>query len=148
MNMSPNPPKSSPKNPKPTSKIPKSTPVKVHIPHKGQIPIWMHDHIEKVVDVASDGHCRFRAIAGLRNLSVDDHQMICYQLHEELIGEGNARYRRMTNDDKRYKEVLDALTYSGIGYAPPDKWITMSDMGFLIAQKYNHTLVLLSTQKG
>jgi len=140
-NMSHNPPKLTPKNPNPT-------PVKVHIPHKDQIPIWMHDFIEIVVDVAGDGHCGFRAVAGLRNLSVDDHQMIRYQLHQELIGEGNARYRRMINDDKRYKDVLGALTYSGIGYAPPDKWMTMPDMGFLIAQKYNHAVVLLSTQKG
>jgi len=54
----------------------------------------------------------------------------------------------MINNDRRYKAVLNALTFSGIGHAPPDKWMTMSDMGFLIAQKYNHALVLLSTQKG
>jgi hypothetical protein len=74
--------------------------------------------------------------------------MICYQLHKELIGEGNARYRRMINDDKRYQEVLGALTYFGIGYTLPDKLMTMSDMGFLVAQKYNHAVVLVSTQKG
>jgi len=32
--------------------------------------------------------------------------------------------------------------------APQDKWMTMPDMGFFIAQKYNHTLVLLSIEKG
>jgi len=37
------------------------------------------------VDVAGDGHCGFRAFVGLRNLIVDDHQMICYQLHKEFI---------------------------------------------------------------
>jgi len=35
------------------------TPVKVDIPHKDQIPIWMHDFIEKVIDVPGDGHCGF-----------------------------------------------------------------------------------------
>jgi len=108
----------------------------------------MHDFIEKLVDVAGDGHCGFRVVAGLRNLSVDDHQMICYQLHNELIDEGNARYRRTINDDRRYDKVLGALTFSGIGPAPPDKWMTMSDMGFLIAHKYNHVVVLLSIKKG
>jgi len=66
-NMSPTPPKPIPKN------LKKPTPVKVHIPHKDQIPIWMHDFIEKVRDVPSDGHCGFRAVAVLRNLTVDDH---------------------------------------------------------------------------
>jgi len=75
--MMPNPPKPIPKNPKPIPKNPKPIPVKVHIPHKDQIPHWMHDFIENVVDVAGDGHCGFRAVAGLGNLSVDDHQMIC-----------------------------------------------------------------------
>jgi len=44
----------------------------------------MHDFIEMVVDVAGDGHYGFRAVAGLRNLNVDNHQLICYQLHKDL----------------------------------------------------------------
>jgi len=51
-NMSPTPPKPVPKNLKPI-------PVKVHIPHKDQTPIWMHGFIEKVNDVPGDGHCGF-----------------------------------------------------------------------------------------
>ena len=38
---------------------PKPTPVKVHMPHKDEIPIWMHDFIQKVTDVPGDGHCGF-----------------------------------------------------------------------------------------
>jgi hypothetical protein len=66
---------------------PKPILVKVHIPHKEQIPQWMHEFIKKVVDVTSDGYCGFREVSGLRNLSANNHQMICYQLHKELIGE-------------------------------------------------------------
>jgi len=94
--MSPNPHKPVTKNPMPIA-------VKVHIPQKEQTPHWMHEFIEKVVDVAGDGHCGICAVVGIRNLSVDDHQMICYQLHKELISEGNVRYQRMINDDRRYK---------------------------------------------
>jgi len=54
----------------------------------------------------------------------------------------------MINNDKRYKEVSDALSYGGIGNAPRDKWMTMPDMGFLIAQKFNQTVVVLSIGKG
>jgi len=79
----------------------------------------MHDFIEKVEDVPSDGYCRFRVIVVLRNLTVDDHQIICYHLYKELVGVDNACYRRMINDDMRYKEVSDALSFSGIGNAPP-----------------------------
>jgi len=140
-NMSPTPPKPIPKNPK------KPTPVKVHIPHKDQIPIWMHDFIKKVRDVPGDGYCGFRAVAVLRNLIVDNHQLIRYNLYKGLVGVENARYLRMINDDRRYKEVSDALSYGDIGNAPRDKWMTMSDMGFLLAQKFNQTVVVLSIGK-
>jgi len=133
--MSTTPPKPIPKN------LKKPTPIKVNIPHKDQISIWMHDFIEKVIDVPGDGHCGFRAVAVLRNLSVDDHQIVRYNLYKELVGVENARYRRMINDDKRYKEVSDSLSYSGIGNAPRDKWMTMPDIGFLIAQKFNKRLL-------
>jgi len=128
----------------PTS--PKPTPVKVHIPHKDQIPIWMHDFILKVT--SGDDHCGFRAVAVVRNLAVDDHQIVWYNLYKELVGVGNARYRRMINDDRRYKEVLDALSYAGIGNAPQGKWMTMPDIGFLIAQKFNQPVVVLSIGLG
>jgi len=78
-NISPTPPKLIPKNPK------KPTPVKVNIPHQDQIPIWMYDFIEKVRDVPGDGHCGFRAVAVLRNLSVDDHQIVRYTFTKSLL---------------------------------------------------------------
>jgi len=81
-------------------------------------------------------------------LVVDDHQIICYHLDKELTGVENARYRRTINDHRRYKEVYDALSFSGIGKAPPNMWMTMPDMSFLIAQKFNQTVVVLSIGKG
>ena len=53
----------------------------------------------------------------------------------------------MINNDRQYKVVSDALSYAGIGNAPQDKWMTMPDMGFLIAQKFNQTVVVLSIGK-
>jgi len=139
--MSHTPPKPTPKNPK------KPTPVKVDIPYKDQILIWMYDFIEKITDVPGDGHCGFRAVEVLRNLIVDDHQIVWYNLYKELVNVENARYRRMINDDRRYKEVSDTLSYNGIGNAPRDKWMTMLDMSFRIAQKFNQTVIVLSIGK-
>lgn len=42
----------------------------------------MYEFIEKVVDVDSDGHCGFRAVVLLRDMYIDDYQMICYQLQK------------------------------------------------------------------
>lgn len=55
----------------------------------------MQKIIENVIVVDGDGHCVFCAFVCLRDMFVDDHQMILYQLHKELISEENVRYRRM-----------------------------------------------------
>lgn len=107
----------------------------------------MHEFIEKVVDVAADGHCGFCAVAALRNMYVDDYQIICYQILKELNGEDDERYLRLIGSDKQFNEVLHALTGDGIGPAPLDKWMIMSDMSFIIAQRYKHVLVLMSIDK-
>ncbi|KEH35871.1 hypothetical protein MTR_3g104445 [Medicago truncatula] len=54
----------------------------------------------------------------------------------------------MINNDRRYKEVLGALSYAGISNSPRDEWMTMPDMGFLITQKFNQPIVVLSTGLG
>ncbi|KEH17563.1 hypothetical protein MTR_0008s0460 [Medicago truncatula] len=88
-----------------------------------------HEFIDKVVDVAGDGHCGFRAVDRLCNMSHDDHWMICYHLQKEFIDEENERYQHFIGSDRQYKLVLGALTCSGIGSTPPDKWMIMPDLG-------------------
>jgi hypothetical protein len=43
---------------------------------------------------------------------------------------------------------MNALTPTATGAAIENKWLTMSDMGFLLAQKYKHDVVLLADNKG
>jgi hypothetical protein len=43
--------------------------------------------------------------------------------------------------------VLPALSGDGIKPSPPDKRMIMSDMDFLIAQRYKHVVFLLSIEK-
>jgi len=46
---------------------------KFNISHKDQIQPFMHEYIEKMVDVAGDGHCGIRGVASLHNMFIDDH---------------------------------------------------------------------------
>jgi len=57
-------------------------------------------------------------------------------------------YRRFVRLDNRYNKVLYALIGDGIGLAPPNKWMIMLDMSFLIVQRYKHVVVLLYIEKG
>jgi len=94
------------------------------------------------------GHCGFRAVVGLHDMFVDDYQITRYQFHKKLIIEETECYRRLIGSDNHFIEVLYALTGDGIGPAPRNKWMIMLDMGFLIAQRYKHVVVLLSIKKG
>jgi hypothetical protein len=44
----------------------------------------MHQYFENVINVASDGHCGFRAVSGLIGDSVDSYNMVRLDLSIEL----------------------------------------------------------------
>jgi hypothetical protein len=100
-----------------------------------------------VVDVYGDGHCGFRVVDGLRNMYVDNYHMISYQLQQDLISEENECYQWLIGLDNRYNEVLYGLIGDGICFAPPNKWMIMSDMSFLSVQRYKLVVVLMSIEK-
>lgn len=71
---------------------PKLPPVKVDIPHKYKILSFKCEFIEKVIDVAGDCHCALCAVAGLHDISVDDYQIIRYQLLKDLTCDDSESY--------------------------------------------------------
>jgi hypothetical protein len=52
-------------------------------------------------------------------------------------------YLAMFGSDARFN-VKYTLTPAGISLALEEKWMIMPDIGFLLAQKYKHTFVLLA----
>jgi len=48
--------------------------------------------LKKVTDVLGDGHCGFRVVADLHDMSVDDYQIIHYQILKELADDGSEHY--------------------------------------------------------
>ena len=95
-----------------------------------------------------NGHFGFHVlVAGQRDISVDDYHIIRYQLLKELTGDDIKRYLIYIGLEKRFNEVKHSLTGDGIDPAPPDKWMIISDMDFLVAQRYKHMVVLMSINK-
>jgi len=64
------------------------------------------------------------------------------------MGEDSEHYFRLISSKNRFKEVRHDLSSDGIGPTPPDRWMIMTYMSFLIAQRYKHAVVLLSNKKG
>ena len=69
------------------------------------------------------GHCGLCAVVGLRDMYVDDYEMIHYQLQKEIMDEESELYRRLIGSDHHFNKVLHTLTGDGIGHAPRERTI-------------------------
>ncbi|XP_052210141.1 uncharacterized protein LOC127813254 [Diospyros lotus] len=98
--------------------------------------------IHNIMNVDSDGHCGFRAIAALLGMSEQNWGDIRLNLIEELHV-FRAEYSQLYGSNMRVDELMHALScFESV--APPQHWMTLPDMGHLIASKYNVVLIHLS----
>ncbi|GJW84557.1 FAR-RED impaired response 1-like protein, partial [Tanacetum coccineum] len=134
--------------PKPSNS---SLPKQARHEYINQFPRIFHAFIDRVQDVKADGNCGFREIVvGLR-LHEDEWSTIRYRLLHEL-NMHHQQYVSMFGADV-YNNVRDRLNFFNIDEcAPMIKWMSMPEIGILIALHFNvilHTitnLVSLATQ--
>jgi histone-lysine N-methyltransferase SETD2 len=107
------------------------------------LPLYMQQYFENVINVAGDGHCRFRVVSGLIGDSVDSYNMVYLDLSIELK-QNKKRYFEVFASEERFDQIRYALIPGPAGDAPKSKWFMFPDMGFLVAQKYNTGFVLLT----
>jgi len=106
----------------------------------------MRPYIEGIVDVIGDGHCGFRAIAESMGLTEQSHVMVRRALIKELKEHRN-KYIEIYASERRYNYILDGLhpPKNANSFAPPDKWLTLPDMGHIVASLYNRPVVEMTT---
>ncbi|XP_028086371.1 uncharacterized protein LOC114287276 [Camellia sinensis] len=113
--------------------------------YAGDFPPMLIPFIKLMKDVDGDGNCGFKAIAGLLGLGENDW----VQVRRDLLLELN-NYRDEYVVLYRLHERVEELTYI-LSYfedsAGFDRWMTMPDMGHLIASFYNVVLYHLSLQQ-
>nr|ABN06022.1 Ovarian tumour, otubain [Medicago truncatula] len=110
------------------------------------MPKFMRPHIEGIVDVIGDGHCGFRAIAERVGLTEESHVMVRRVVIKELKEHRN-KYIEVYASADRYKYILDGLhpPKNPSIFAPPDKWLTLPDIGHIVASCYNRPVVEMTT---
>jgi hypothetical protein len=107
-----------------------------------QFPNHIRTYIEDVVNVISDGNCGFRVIASLHGYGEDGCSMVRRELGLELIDKDRSTlYDKLFSN--RLSEVRESLMIEFFGSQLPEKWLTLPDMGYLIANRYNVVLVCL-----
>ncbi|XP_028054208.1 uncharacterized protein LOC114258456 [Camellia sinensis] len=108
-------------------------------------PSGLKPYIKFVKDVAADGNCGFRAIAASIGHTEDDWA----QVRRDLLGELHTHkeeYITLYGSYERFEELTSILSYfeGSPGYS---HWMTMLDMGHLVASCYNLVLYHLSLQQ-
>ncbi|XP_038698020.1 uncharacterized protein LOC119995579 [Tripterygium wilfordii] len=104
----------------------------------------LQDYIKQVEDVIPDGNCGFRAIAVCLRLGEDAWATIRYNLMEELNTFWD-HYVTIFGSEKRAYHIQNSLNFFATDRgAPIEHWMTIPDMGLLIASRYNVILHVLS----
>ncbi|XP_058749864.1 uncharacterized protein LOC131622860 [Vicia villosa] len=102
---------------------------------------YIRPFIDDIVDVRDDGNCGFRAIASLHGYGTDGWSMVRRDLEKEIIGPRSKLYEDLFGE--RLPTVRSSLVIETLGQQPPNKWMTLPELGYLIANRYNVVLVSL-----
>ncbi|KAL5146828.1 Protein FAR1-RELATED SEQUENCE 5 [Glycine soja] len=116
------------------------------IPMLDQFPPFMHGFIEDVVDVKADGNCGYRSVSTLLGMGEECWAMMRNELIKEL-GKWSQDYIKIFGGTERYEQLRLSLHVDGLSNVSMDKWMDITDMGYVIASRYNVILVSLSRQQ-
>jgi len=110
------------------------------------MPKFMRPYIEGMVDVIGDGYCGFRVIAEFVGLTEESHVIVQRAVIKDLKEHRN-KYIEIYASESRYNYILDGLhpPKNASSFAPPDKWLTLPDMGHIVASCYNRLVVEMTT---
>ncbi|XP_052734262.1 uncharacterized protein LOC128196755 [Vigna angularis] len=116
---------------------------KRRVPMIDQFHSTTHPFIVDVVDVVADGHCGYRCIAALLGLGEDSWPVVRNELYKELSA-WRDEYASLVGGYDRLEELRSSLLVQSLSAANTSKWMTLPDIGYAIANRYNVILVCLS----
>lgn len=109
-----------------------------------QFPNHIRSYIEDVVNVESDGNCGYRVIASLLGYGEDGWSLVRRELDNEIRDPTRlSLYQNLFGD--QYSKVRESLVIDKLGSQPPNKWLTIPEVGYLVANRYDVVLVCLSS---
>ncbi|KAH7838134.1 hypothetical protein Vadar_022472 [Vaccinium darrowii] len=129
------------------SSKPKVTANLIRNMYLSEFPEAIRQYIHIIKDVKADGNCGYRAITTLMGGMEEEWMDVRNKLIRELSSNW-AFYDRVFGENGRVKEVHFKLSYFDNEIsAGRDRWMTMPNMGHLIASTYNVVLVHLSMRQ-
>ncbi|CAI8619447.1 unnamed protein product [Vicia faba] len=107
------------------------------------MPLYMHTHIERVMDVWSNGNCEYHVVSGLLDKGEENHTLVRQTLISELTVHSEL-YTRLYVTTEKFNKVHHALSPSVTVCAPVDKWMGFPEMDHLIASAYESVCIDLT----
>ncbi|CAL2274424.1 unnamed protein product [Prunus armeniaca] len=114
--------------------------------HIEKFPKGIRKYITHQTEVLPDGNCGYRAIAMAMRFGHNEWRRVRKDLLQQLH-DMSFVFKKCIREHKRYNEIERALNYFDDGFAPFFCWMTMPDMGHIIATRYNVVLILLSMRQ-
>ncbi|KAL5131839.1 Protein FAR1-RELATED SEQUENCE 5 [Glycine soja] len=108
------------------------------MPMLDQFQPFMHDFIDKIVDVKADGNCGYRSVAGLLGMGQDSWSVVRNHLLKELA-KFSEDYIKLFGGTKRFEELRISLLVDWLTKVTTDKWMDITDMGHVIASRIELT---------
>ncbi|KAH1212597.1 Protein FAR1-RELATED SEQUENCE 5 [Glycine max] len=116
------------------------------IPMLDQFASLFQGFIPDVVDVKADGNYGYRSIAALLGMGEDSWPLVRNELIKEL-GRWSHEYINLFGGTERFEQLKLSLLVDGFSKVSVDKWMDITDMGYVIDSRYNVILVSLSQQQ-
>ncbi|KAL5170009.1 hypothetical protein HKD37_11G031790 [Glycine soja] len=99
------------------------------------------DSIENIIDVKADGNYGYRAIAALLGMSEELWSLVRNHLHKELSN-WSEEYMNLVGGIERFEELKRYLLVDELSKVTMNKWMNITDMGYVIASRYNVIVAL------
>ncbi|XP_052727423.1 PKS-NRPS hybrid synthetase cheA-like [Vigna angularis] len=112
------------------------------IPMLNQFHPICHPFIVDVVDVVADGHCGYRCISAMLGLGEEAWPIIRHDIYQELT-QWRDEYAQLVGSYDRLEELRQSLIVHDRSQVNAKKWMTIPDIGYAIANRYNVILVNL-----
>ncbi|XP_006586499.1 uncharacterized protein [Glycine max] len=112
-----------------------------NIPMLNQFHSCIQDSIENIIDVKADGNCGYRAIDALLDIGEESWSLMHNHLHKELTS-WLEEYINLLGVIERFEELKRSLLVEELSM-----WMNITDMGYVIASRYNVIAVSLSRQQ-
>ncbi|KAH1266555.1 hypothetical protein GmHk_01G002021 [Glycine max] len=116
------------------------------VPMLDQFQPYMHDFIQNIVNVKADGNCGYRSVADLLGMGEDSWSVVRNHLLKELE-KFLEDYIKLFGGTERFEELRMPLLVDGLTNVTTNKWMDITDMGYVIALRYNIIIVSLYKQQ-